>query len=166
MSKTDYQKVLEFNTSFGVPINKQPQLDIFDQNPKLLALRLSLIDEEVKELHDAYDQKDFVEAIDALTDIMYVTLGAFTAFGVNADEAFSIVHNSNMSKLCTSEEEAKQTVEWYKNNQKTYDTPAYRKSQYDKYWVVYNESSGKILKSINYTPADFSTLFQVPKKDL
>lgn len=163
-NKTDYQMVLDFNTSFGVPVNKTPQLDIFDKDPKLLALRLSLIDEEVKELHEAYEKKDFTESIDALTDIMYVALGAFTAFGINGDEAFNIVHKSNMSKLCSSEDEAKQTVEWYKKNEKRYDSPTYRKSACDKYWVIYNQSTGKVLKSINYTPANFDTLFKIPKE--
>jgi len=38
----------------------------------------------------------------------------------------------------------------------TYDSPTYRKSDDDTYWVVFNKNTGKILKSINYTPADFS----------
>ena len=33
-----------------------------------------------------------------------------------------------------------------------------RKSNDDRYFVVYNKSTGKVLKSINYTPADFSEL--------
>lgn len=76
--------------------------------------------------------------------------------GVELDEAFSIVHESNMSKVCTSEEEAKKTVEHYKLNDPRYDSPNYRKSE--NYWVIFNESTGKILKSINYNPADFSKL--------
>ena len=73
--------------------------------------------------------------------------------------SFDIVHRSNMSKLCISEEEAKQTVENYKLNDKRYKTPEYRKSDNDKYWVVFNRGTGKILKSINYNPADFRELF-------
>ena len=33
-----------------------------------------------------------------------------------------------------------------------YDTPAYRLSDDGANWVVYNESTGKILKSIKYKP--------------
>jgi predicted HAD superfamily Cof-like phosphohydrolase len=163
-SKTNFEMVVDFNTSFGVPLHKTPQFDIFKKDPKLLAYRLSLIDEEVKELHDAVVQEDFTESIDALADILYVVYGAFTAMGVDADLAYQIVHKSNMSKLCTSEDEAKQTVEWYKANEKRYDSPSYRKSACDKYWVIFNESTGKVLKNINYTPANFSTLFKVPAK--
>ena len=34
------------------------------------------------------------------------------------DKAFDIVHKSNMSKLCVSEKEAQETVNWYKQNSK------------------------------------------------
>ena len=65
-----------------------------------------------------------------------------------------------MSKLCRSEEVAQQTVAWYQtqwNEGKTpYDSPAYRKAKEGPYWIVYNESTGKILKSIEYTPAKFT----------
>ena len=64
-----------------------------------------------------------------------------------------------MSKLCKNEDEAQKTVEWYKNNDDRYKTPEYRLSDDKKYWVVFNKDSGKILKSINYTPADFKQLF-------
>ena len=44
-------------------------------------------------------KKDLVEVADALTDILYVTYGAGHAFGINLDECFEEVQNSNMSKL-------------------------------------------------------------------
>ena len=31
---------------------------------------------------------------------------------------FNIVHSSNMTKVCICEEDAKETIEWYKNNEK------------------------------------------------
>jgi len=156
---TNYQKILEFNKAFGVEGNDKPQFNIFDENPKLVNYRLSLILEEVKELQEAIQQKDLVETVDALADIMYVTLGAFTAIGVDADAAFDLVHKSNMSKLCISEEEAQQTVEWYKKNEShRYDSPNYRKSDDNIHWVVYNESTKKILKNINYSPVKFDSI--------
>jgi hypothetical protein len=98
------------------------------------------------------------ETVDALSDILYVVYGMFTAIGVDADETYRIVHESNMSKLCKTEEEAQKTVEWYKQNEKRYDSPAYRLSKCGKFYIVYNESTQKILKSINYTPASFPML--------
>ena len=66
---------------------------------KINALRVSLIKEELNELIEAINKKDLVEVADALTDILYVTYGAGHAFGINLDECFEEVQNSNMSKL-------------------------------------------------------------------
>ena len=100
----------------------------------------------------------FVETIDALADILYVVYGAGASFGIDLDKAFDIVHKSNMSKLCISEKEAIETVEWYKKNSTVYDSPSYRKSEDNKFWVIYNKSTGKVLKSIKYTPANFEEM--------
>lgn len=159
MSLTNYQKILQFNKAFGVDQYDTPQFNIFDKDPKLIQYRLSLILEEVQELKDSIAQKDLGETVDALTDIMYVTLGAFTAIGVDADKAFDLVHNSNMSKLCTSEEEAQKTVQWYKENEsQRYDSPSYRMSDDNVHWVVYNKNTKKILKNINYSPVKFDSI--------
>ena len=155
---TNYEKVLlEFNKSFGVKTIDTPTLDIFDKDPKLVDYRLSLIEEEFNELKDAISKKDFVEVVDALTDILYVTYGFYTAIGVDGDKAYKLVHESNMSKLCKTEEEAIKTVEFYKNDGR-YDSPAYRLSPDGKYYVVYNQSTTKILKSIYYKPVSFNTI--------
>ena len=63
-----------------------------------------------------------------------------------------------MSKVCTTEDEARETVEWYKKNETRYDSPTYRLSYDNQRYVVYNQSTGKILKSIKYTPANFSEM--------
>lgn len=42
---------------------------------------------------------DMVEVIDAITDIEYINLGTANTYGFNVDEAFEIVHKSNMSKM-------------------------------------------------------------------
>merc|ERR1711966_293822 len=130
---------------------------------KTVNLRLKLIEEEVKELADAMKEKDMVETIDALGDILYVVYGSGGAFGVDLDRAFDLIHKSNMTKLCKTEEEAKETVEWYKKHyipggKYPYDTPAYRLSPDGQYYVVFNESSGKILKSVNYSQVKFDSI--------
>ena len=157
---SNFEKVVEFNESFGVPVHSSPQKTITEDDPKLTKLRLDLILEETKELQEAIDTHNFTEIVDALSDILYVVYGAGASFGIDLDKAFDIVHRSNMSKLCVSEEEAKETVQWYEDNKETtgYDSPAYRKSEDGKYWVVFNKNTGKILKSINYTPANFKTI--------
>lgn len=156
---TNFEKLSEFHKAFGLLNKDEPYHEIFDEDKKSVQLRLDLIEEEFNELKDAVKERDMVEIADALADILYVTYGAGVSFGIDMDRAFKLVHDSNMSKLCTSEEQAKKTVEWYKNNQNVYDSPAYRKCESDdKYWVVYNQSSGKILKSIDYSPVDLSYL--------
>jgi|TARA_B100001093_G_scaffold502146_1_gene554718 predicted HAD superfamily Cof-like phosphohydrolase len=68
-------------------------------NEKIVKLRFELIKEELEELKQAINDKDIKEVADALTDILYVTYGAGTAFGIDLDKCFDEVHQSNMSKL-------------------------------------------------------------------
>ena len=71
----------------------------------------------------------------------------------NSDKIFALVHESNMSKLCVSEEEAQQTVNKYmedfQSGKTPYDSPYYIKLD-DGLYVIKNKSTGKALKSINY----------------
>jgi len=158
--ETNFDKVIEFNKTFGVDISDNVQQEIFTMKPELVKLRYDLIKEEVDELKEAIDNDDMVETIDALADILYVVYGAGASFGINLNKAFDMVHKSNMSKLCNTEEEAIETVMWYKHEyvegNKPYDTPKWKLSDDNKYYIVFNESSGKILKSINYQPVNFS----------
>ena len=59
---------------------------------------------------------DITEMRDAIGDILYVVYGAGQSFGFPVDTDFATIHSSNMSKLCTSEEEAQQTVTKYEND--------------------------------------------------
>ncbi len=156
---SNYQKVIEFCKTFGHTTHNKPQLDIW-KNPETLQFRLDLIEEEEEELKVAVKNEDFKETIDALADLLYVTYGMLATIGVDGDKAMSLVHESNMSKICNTELEAIETVDWYKKefleNRLTYDSATYRKR--DTKWVVFNESTGKILKSIYYFPVDFISL--------
>ena len=258
MFYSNYDKVVEFNKAFGLAHNTEEQMDILHNNKQLSKLRVDLCTEEIKELNDAFETKDFIEVIDALTDELYVLYGAASSFGFNMNDAlreylnpklylnntlsnyqlikqiceaedivipdsiysdlfnnptpliinewmvkinnsmnelnehhvgrnyydlkkiliflliityrigimlcidldrsFDIVHSSNMSKLCKTDKEAIDTVNWYKQNETRYDTPCYRRADTGDYWVVYNKSTGKILKSIHYTPANFTSM--------
>lgn len=160
---TNFEKVTTFNRSFGVTTHDTPQPNIFTTDPKLVALRLALITEEVNELKDAIATKDFTETIDALADILYVVYGAGSSFGIDLDKAFDLVHKSNMSKVCKDLETANRTVEWYKEqfaaNKLPYDSPAIRPDPVDPTrYVVYNESTGKVLKSVEYNPVSFKEM--------
>ncbi|WP_440930835.1 phosphoribosyl-ATP diphosphatase [Candidatus Pelagibacter sp.] len=92
---TNFKKVKIFMQTFGQEVKNKPSLS----SEKINNLRLSLIQEELDELKKAIQDKDIVEVADALTDILYVTYGAGHAFGIDLDQCFNEVQNSNMSKL-------------------------------------------------------------------
>ena len=92
---TNFEKVKIFMETFGQEVKSKPSLS----SEKINSLRLSLIHEELDELNKAIQNKDIVEVADALTDILYVTYGAGHAFGIDLDQCFNEVQNSNMSKL-------------------------------------------------------------------
>ena len=92
---TNFDKVGTFMKTFGQEVKTKPSFS----TDKINKLRIDLIKEELRELTEAMNNKDLLEVADALTDILYVTYGAGHAFGINLDECFEEVQNSNMSKL-------------------------------------------------------------------
>jgi len=148
----NYDKVKQFMQIAG-----QNQTTKNLENEELTQFRIELIEEEVNELKEAIKTKNKTEVIDALADILYVVYGAGKTFEIGLNKAFDIVHKSNMTKFCKTEQEANDTVLHYKQLKNSpYDSPEYKKV--NDYFVVFNKSSGKILKNINYTPTDFTTL--------
>ncbi len=111
-----------------------------------------------KKLREAMlETKDIIEVESLLIELIINTYNIGFNLTDRLDEAFLNVHESNMSKLCKSIDEAEATVkdyqEKYNNGSSTYDTPYYYELKPSLY-VVKNKSTGKALKSINYTPAD------------
>lgn len=102
--KTNYERVREFTE-----LMKQP-LDVpFEES--LLEFRKSLVSEETYEMlleadilinegcNGEHSHNAKVNLLKELTDILYVVYGFAAAFGIDIDEAFKRVHESNMSKL-------------------------------------------------------------------
>ena len=92
---SNFESVKKFMKTFGQEIKEKAGFP----DDKITSLRYELIKEELDELKEAMDNKDIKEVADALTDILYVTYGAGHAFGINLDNCFEEVQNSNMSKL-------------------------------------------------------------------
>ena len=92
---SNFSKVGTFMKTFGQEVKTKPSLS----TEKINKLRIDLIKEELQELTEAMNNKDLLEVADALTDILYVTYGAGHAFGIDLDQCFEEVQNSNMSKL-------------------------------------------------------------------
>ena len=92
---SNFNKVKTFMKTFGQEVKTKPSFS----TDKINSLRYDLIEEELEELKIAMKNKDLLEVADALTDILYVTYGAGHAFGIDLDQCFEEVQNSNMSKL-------------------------------------------------------------------
>jgi predicted HAD superfamily Cof-like phosphohydrolase len=60
---------------------------------------LKLIEEETRELAVAIDNNDKVESLDALIDILVVTIGAIHSMGADAEGAWKEVMRTNFAKI-------------------------------------------------------------------
>ena len=85
------------------------------------------------------------------------SVGYFCHFDI--DKLFTEIHRSNMSKLCNSEREAIDTVNWYASNNKQYTSPSYFQAIDEKHWIVFDKSSDKRLKSIKYSSPWIDTAY-------
>ena len=177
-NSSDYLgKVKEFMTTFGQPVLDKPTPLPEDRQK----LRIALIFEELKEYAEASGMVEYfaklcdehyvdihnnpnpdiqivevineVEQLDALLDLQYVISGAVHehGFGEIFDEAFEEVHNSNMSKACSDLATALRTIDKYAEEGievhcDTNSLPI----------VVYRAEDNKVLKSIDYKPAQLA----------
>jgi predicted HAD superfamily Cof-like phosphohydrolase len=60
---------------------------------------LGLIEEETKELSTAISNHDQVETLDALIDILVVTIGAIHSMGADGEGAWNEVMRTNFAKI-------------------------------------------------------------------
>jgi predicted HAD superfamily Cof-like phosphohydrolase len=113
-----------------------------------------LIEIEIVNILDKF--KNISENIYELLGWTYIMT---LVLGVNADYDFDIVHNSNMSKLCATEADAKATVAdyeaKYRSGTSPYDSPYYYYLNGLDKWIVKNLSTGKALKNIKYQKVCF-----------
>lgn len=72
-------------------------VDKFDEQQ--YAMYIKLIDEEHQELLEATLSDDQVEQLDALIDILVVTIGAIHSMGVDAEGAWKEVMKTNFAKI-------------------------------------------------------------------
>jgi len=68
-------------------------------NADQLKLYVDLISEEYQELHDAIKEHDKVETLDALIDILVVTIGAINSMGADGEGAWNEVMQTNFAKI-------------------------------------------------------------------
>ena len=154
MDKIDsLNQVAEFHTTFKAPILDTPQIP----SKERCELRVSLLQEELNELKQAIQDNDLVEIADALCDLQYVLSGAVLEFGLGNKfvELFNEVQRSNMSKACDNEQQAEETMEFYKEK----GTDSFFEKSAEKY-NVYRKEDHKVLKNKYYSPADLKTIIE------
>ncbi len=155
MEKLDsLNQVADFHRTFKAPILENPQIP----DPKRAKLRYDLLAEELSEFWEAVEQNDLMGVADALCDLQYVLSGAVLEFGLGNKfvSLFNEVQRSNMSKACLTEAEAQATVLYYLEKD---GTEAFYELSGDKY-LVFRKADHKVLKSINYSPADLEGILR------
>ncbi|MGZ5193371.1 MAG: pyrophosphohydrolase domain-containing protein, partial [Kaistella sp.] len=113
MDKIDaLNQVAEFHKTFNAPILDSPQIPSHER----CELRIALLQEELNELKEAIADQNIVEVADALCDLQYVLSGAVLEFGLGEKfvEMFNEVQRSNMSKACANQQEADETIAYYR----------------------------------------------------
>ena len=98
----------------------------------LFDMYCNLIEEEHKELVTALAANDDVEALDALIDILVVTIGAIHSAGFDAEGAWKEVMKTNFAKI-------------------DHETGKVRKRE-----------DGKVLKPVGWTPPDLKPFLKKP----
>lgn len=68
-------------------------------NQEQFKMYLGLIEEEYKELKEAINNHDQLETLDALIDILVVTIGTIHSAGYDAEGAWKEVMNTNFAKI-------------------------------------------------------------------
>lgn len=146
--------VSAFHETFELPILDQPTIP----DPSRCELRINLIEEELKELKDAIAANDLVEVADAFCDLQYVLSGAILEFGLGQKfkSLFEEVQRSNMSKTCNSMSVAQKTQKYYEEKDGTVSHIIERNGEF----LVYRSADGKVLKSVEYSPADIKGLLE------
>ena len=157
-SQTNYvpfvSEVEEFNAVMGKPNNYNPVIPA----EKEWMFVYNFILEELEEYKHACETGNIVEVLDALCDITYVSLGNGAMLHGLKDKvwpAYQEVQASNLSKACSSEEEAQETVRVRSAEQK-------EPCHYEKvgeYYIVYRSSDRKVMKNVNYFRPDLSKFF-------
>jgi len=99
--RKEINNLIEFNEAFEIDFPKSPLL----VDAKTQELRVNLLLEEVEEYRVANTKGDITEVLDAIGDMLYIVIGTAVQHGMQdiLDDAFKVIHSSNMSKLDKNE---------------------------------------------------------------
>ena len=122
-----------------------------------LVLLLQNLTENIIHIYEEFNPKFIFDYSNILDDIVYLVFEISKFIKIDIFKIFMIVHKSNMTKVCTDESTANETILWYKQNETRYSNPTYRTIELNNniFWIIYDQDTKKILKSIKYCPAKF-----------
>ena len=144
-----------FNETFGKTNNYEPTIP----EEKDWRFVYDFILEELEEYREACERGDIVEVLDALCDIAYVSIGNGTMLhGLKSKiwPAYQEVQASNLSKACSSEEEALETI---RVRTKEQGEECYFEKVAEGRFIVYRKRDKKVMKSVNYFRPDLMKFF-------
>ena len=148
-------EVEEFNSLMNKPNNYVPTIPSKSEWDFVYNFVL----EELEEYKQACESGDIVEILDALCDIAYVSIGNGAMLHGLKDKiwpAYMEVQASNLSKACSTQEEAQKTVETRSKEQ----GEACHYEQVASKYIVYRSRDRKVMKSINYFKPDLKQFFK------
>lgn len=148
-------EVEEFNNRMGKSFQNRTTPTI---NLKDAQFVVDFIQEELDEMKAAIKNGDIIEVLDGILDITYVSLGnGAMSFGLKDRilPAYAEVQASNMSKICTTLEEAVETV----NIRTKEQGEACHYEEIGNNFVVFRSRDLKVMKSINYFRPDLKQFF-------
>lgn len=148
-------EVEEFNNVMGKSYQNQEAPIINKADADFV---INFIQEELDELKEAVENKDIVEIFDAILDIAYVGLGnGAMVFGLKdkIEAGYAEVQASNLSKICSTQEEAIETVKVRSEEQG--EPCHYTKTDHG--FVVYRTRDNKVMKNVNYFRPDLKKFF-------
>lgn len=91
-----FDDVRQFHTTFFPEF--VPSTPSF-ANKDAVEASLNHLEEEFIELYESFSTGDLVDILDAIVDMVYVLLGLAVRLGLPFDQAWKIVHASNMQKV-------------------------------------------------------------------
>ena len=133
--------------------------------PKLMTeeerkLHMMLIDEEMQELLLALSRNDdLTELCDAYFDVLWVVTQAAMVNGININDIVRAGSMSNLSKFCSTSDEAYATVDAYGKgthpDKQGVSIETYVDEQ-DGVFIVKRTKDNKVMKSINFSQPNFN----------
>jgi predicted HAD superfamily Cof-like phosphohydrolase len=147
-------EVETFNATMNKPNNYTPNIPA-DTEWEFV---YNFVLEELEEYKEACQKGDIVEVLDALCDITYVSLGNGAMLHGLKDKiwpAYQEVQASNMSKVCSTVEEAEETVAVRSKEQ----GEACHYEEVNGQFVVYRSRDRKVMKNVNYFRPDLKQFF-------